>query len=627
MRGRIRIRGGGLAVMAFVMAAALARAAGPSVTDEEVIDYLDRTITWQQRATALEAAAYKPQEMVFRDAIAQQAGQALQLGFTFGKAEAALLTSEKQPGSAPATGPADRLAQAAASANERVARIQTELDKADAELLTKSPEAQPQAVLQRDKLLAELNLAKARRDVVRNFMTFRAGAATGLSEKIDEMERNTPAAAPAAKTSAPAPGAAAAPANPSPGQEFRPESVGVLGLVSEMFTLSSRLSELHAFEEATARLSDRNENLKKPIRAELNDAIHRGDELSQTRETADAKTLAAERQEIDALAARYKLISSAIVPLGEQTIYLDSIQANSKEWRGLLERTYAQAIRAMILRVGGIVAAILILLGISSLWRRAAFRYVTDIRRRRQFLLIRRIIVGAVIVVILVAGIVTELSSLATFAGLITAGIAVALQTVILSGAAHFFFIGKYGVRVGDRVTISGVTGEVIEMGIFRLYLMELAGKERDLQPTGRVVVFSNSVLFQPTAFFKQLPGADFTWHEVALSLASDTDHKLAEERLLNAVASVVSEYSAELKVQFEALSESVHLPMPTPEPKARMRLVNSELECVVRYPVPLNRSAEIDDRITRKLVETIGKEPKLRLAGAGTPSIQPAEG
>ena len=192
--------------------------------------------------------------------------------------------------------------------------------------------------------------------------------------------------------------------------------------------------------------------------------------------------------------------------------------ANFTEWHASLQRTYNRAIRALLIRIGVIVLSIVVLLGISALWRRATFRFVSDVRRRRQFLLVRRLLVGAIIVVIVVGGIVTEFSTLLTFAGLITAGIAVALQTVILSGVAHFFFMGRYGVRVGDRVTISGTTGDVIDIGIFRLYLMELAGSGSDLNPTGRIVVFSNAILFQPSAFFKQVPGADYGWREITLS-------------------------------------------------------------------------------------------------------------
>lgn len=57
-----------------------------------------------------------------------------------------------------------------------------------------------------------------------------------------------------------------------------------------------------------------------------------------------------------------------------------------------------------------------------------------------------------------------------------------------------FFLIGKYGVRVGDRVQVAGVTGDVVDVGLVRLHLLEVGA---DGLRTGRVVVFSNAVLFQ----------------------------------------------------------------------------------------------------------------------------------
>lgn len=392
-----------------------------------------------------------------------------------------------------------------------------------------------------------------------------------------------------------------------------------------MFTLSRKMGDLKDLAQDTQRLRDRNDKLRAPIRTELLDAIHRGDALAAMRDVDDPQTLASQRKELDALAARFRLVSAAALPMGEQNILLDASRSNLLAWRDALNRSYHSALRHLLLRVGAIGVAILVLLGISALWRRATFRYVGDPRRRVQFLLLRRIVIGCLMLIIIVAGVVTELGSLATYAGLLTAGIAVALQSVILSGAAYFFFIGRYGVRVGDRVTISGITGDVVDTGLFRLYLMELSGSGRDLNATGRLVVFSNSVLFQPSPFFKQVPGADYVWHEVALTLAPDSDYHLAEKRLLSAIESVYNEYREDIERQHSNAIKMVHLQMPPPRPEGRLRFVEAGLEFVVRYPVDIRRAAEIDDRITRKLVEAIDEEPKLKVVASGTPKIQPA--
>ncbi len=386
------------------------------------------------------------------------------------------------------------------------------------------------------------------------------------------------------------------------------------------------MSEVNRLIEETETLADRNKALRDPLRTSLLDAVHRSETLMKSRDSEDPKVLDAERQEIETLTARYKLLSAAVVPLGEQSFVIDAARDNLRSWHETLARDYSAYLRYIILRLGAMATALLVLMGISKAWRSVTFRYMTDIRRRRQFLVVRRLVVGAFIIIILIGGVVTEFGSLATYAGLLTAGIAVALQTIILSGVAHFFLIGRYGVRVGDRVTITGITGDVIEIGLFRLYLMELSGSHVCLQPTGRVAVFSNSVLFQPSAFYKQLPGADYSWREVAMTLSPDSDHKLAETQLMKAVQGVYQEYQATIEEQHTRVSNALHFQIPVPHPEGRLQFVEGGLEFVVRYPVELRRSAEIDDKVTRALLHAIEVEPNLKLVASGTPTIQAVE-
>jgi len=60
------------------------------------------------------------------------------------------------------------------------------------------------------------------------------------------------------------------------------------------------------------------------------------------------------------------------------------------------------------------------------------------------------------------------------------------------------------------------------------------------------------------------------------------------------------------------------------PRPVSRVRLSQSGLEVVIRYPLELEKAAEIDDKITRELLDALEQRPKLKLVGTGTPNIQP---
>jgi small-conductance mechanosensitive channel len=109
------------------------------------------------------------------------------------------------------------------------------------------------------------------------------------------------------------------------------------------------------------------------------------------------------------------------------------------------------------------------------------------------------------IVLVIVFHFTTELAALVTALGFAAAGIAFALQNVILSIAGYFSMVSPQGIRIGDRVSLQGpfqyVQGEVAEIGLLRIKLEELAGEPP--APTGRIVIFPNSVVFTGS-FFKQ---------------------------------------------------------------------------------------------------------------------------
>ncbi len=151
----------------------------------------------------------------------------------------------------------------------------------------------------------------------------------------------------------------------------------------------------------------------------------------------------------------------------------------------------------------------------------------------------------------------TEISSLATFAGLITAGLAVAMQSVLVSIVGYFFLIGKYGIRVGDRVQIGNVTGEVIELGLVRLHLMEMSPLGPS-GPTGRVVAFANSIVFQASGgIFKQIPGVNLSWRDITLKLPPSNDYTALKERLFEAANEVIADYRDEFAQQTRELQKT----------------------------------------------------------------------
>jgi small-conductance mechanosensitive channel len=260
----------------------------------------------------------------------------------------------------------------------------------------------------------------------------------------------------------------------------------------------------------------------------------------------------------------------------------------------------------------------------SIVWRWLTDRYVTDIRRRGQVMAARRLVLTVLVLIVLMVNFSEEIGSAATVVGFAAAGIAVALQNVILSIAGYFFLIGRFGIKAGDRVQIGGVTGDVIYIGLVKLSLMELGGTGTHLEPTGRVVVFSNSIVFQQSGnFFKQAPGTSFVWNEVRLTLAPDVDYRLAEKRLIDAVDEVFARYRDRVMRDYRHLERDLNIMLETPKPQSRLHLSQNGLEIVIRYPAEIYGAPQITDEITRRLLDAINREPSLRLAARGIENIQ----
>jgi small-conductance mechanosensitive channel len=218
---------------------------------------------------------------------------------------------------------------------------------------------------------------------------------------------------------------------------------------------------------------------------------------------------------------------------------------------------------------------------------------------------------------------VTQFSSLATFAGFITAGIAVGLQTILLSVAAYFFIVGRYGVKVGDRITVANVTGEVVEVGLARFYMLELAGAGAELHPTGRVAVFANSVLFQTgTPLYKQIPGTSYAWHEIVVKLKPGSDYQPALQKVRGAVEAVYGEYRTQIERQHAQTEAWMDTAVPSPKIEARLRLTDG-LQYSVLYPVEMGRAADTDQKVTQKVLDAIAQDPATAQAIDGAPTLR----
>jgi len=620
-----------------------------AITPQQVLSHVTRTVDWYRGLGNVEQLEGTPQDLLARDRLHDQSLTAVRLAFEFGRACASILKarpasadSDKAPPAA--SGFAGQLDQISDRVAQRIAALQAQLSGLDGQLAKARGKQKAALSAQRGNVQAALALLKEVQGSMQDMQRFESytlqgdnGGQSGLAGQIADLEKSVPelragattpgASAGSARSNSASPSGGGSASKSAPASssaaaaQFHPESAGILALIPEWFSVHGTHRQLSAAIKQTNALIEevntQRSTVTSAVRQVLRDAFAADTD-------ADVAQLNGQKAQLEAGTAEFKKLSTALVPIGEQALTLESAQGTLRDWNDQVIARGDTVSGYLLLRIGFLLASVAAVLVISEVWRRATFRYLHDARRRRQFLILRRVAVGVALTVVIVFGLVSELGSVATYAGFVTAGVAVAMQNVILAIVAYFFLIGRYGVRVGDRVTLAGVTGRVVEIGLVRIYLMELAGPE--LHSTGRIVVLSNAVLFQPTAMFKQIPGTDFTWHTITLTLAATADVVEANKRLQAAADGVYAKYHQAIDRQFAAVQQLLEFDTSTPHPEVRVRWAESGVECAVRYPVVPEESATVDQQMLRALRDALAKDPSLKLQSTEAVELKPSD-
>jgi small-conductance mechanosensitive channel len=604
----------------------------------EIVAHLNSVIQFYRATTQPVQKAGEPNDVVYRDQGVALSAQIAGFAFQSAKAEAALMAGDQigkvASSSSSGAGEQQRMQATEANTEKQIADLQTREAALDKQIASAKPQAVTALQVEKKQIQGSLDLANAMKDALQKIVGMSGAAgSTGLAADIGRLQSSVPELQSNNKI--------------VPPQLITIDSARSSGVTSQGAVLLDLIETRNALDSllrSNEELHKQALNLHTPLSAVLRNLIQQGQKISQQAETAVQVPIAATGQpagrstpvpattvpaaaaqpSIESITSQFKALSAATVPLSQEIILLEQSHANLVAWQTSANREYASILHWLLLRVFVIAIALALILGAGELWTHFTNKYIRDIRRRRQFLLIRRTVVGFLSVIVLLFGFVTQFNSLATFAGFITAGIAVGLQTILLSVAAYFFIIGRYGVKVGDRITIASVTGDVIDVGLVRFYMMELAGSGTELNPTGRVAVFSNAILFQAgTPLYKQIPGTEYAWHELIVKLTDGANYKLACEAILKEVHAIFEEYRPRIEAQHRGVEDQMQTTIDPPAIESRLQFNTGSFQLWARFPVQIRTASETDEKLTRALLDLMSKTPDVKSAVASTPVIQ----
>lgn len=200
-----------------------------------------------------------------------------------------------------------------------------------------------------------------------------------------------------------------------------------------------------------------------------------------------------------------------------------------------------------------------------------------------------------------------KLGGLTVAIGVAGAGIAFALQEVIVSIAGWMAIIFGSFYKTGDRVQLGGIVGDVIDIGVLRTTIMETGEWVNGDLYNGRIVLVANSFVFKEPVFNYSGDFA-FLWDELTLPVQFGSDYELTRNILLSVANEAVGEYTKGAETEWAEMLKKYRIEKAHTEPRATLAITDSGVLFTLRYTVDFKFRRSTKDKIYTRVLQEIAK-------------------
>jgi small-conductance mechanosensitive channel len=285
---------------------------------------------------------------------------------------------------------------------------------------------------------------------------------------------------------------------------------------------------------------------------------------------------------------------------------VEDFMTQGTTWLGMMPETQIKVVNSLLV--------VLFFLLVRSAVMRVMLRNVTDNRQRYSWSRGVTSAIGFLILIFLGVIWFAGLERIATFAGILGAGLAVALHDTIANIAGFLFIMLRRPFEVGDRIEIEGVAGDVIDIRVFQFSLLEIGNWVDADQSTGRILQVPNGkVLRAVTASFNK--GFDYIWHEIPVLITFESDWKKAKgilEKIVDDDSFVVAE-EVERQVRRAASRYLIYSGKVTPIVYTTVR--DSGVLLTVRYMTKPKTRRGTEQQLWEQILEQFAENDDIELA------------
>lgn len=206
------------------------------------------------------------------------------------------------------------------------------------------------------------------------------------------------------------------------------------------------------------------------------------------------------------------------------------------------------------------------------------------------------------------------MGSLATFLGLLSAGLAIALRDPVTDIAGWFFLIWRKPFGVGDRIQIADNRGDVIDVRLFKFTILEIGNWVQADQSTGRVIHIPNHLVLRES-IANYTSNFDFIWNEIAVIVTFESNWKKAKQILSDLVNSHIEDYVSDAEQQVRRAKQSYLIQYKTLTPIVYTEVVDIGVKLTIRHLSHARRRRGLNQLIWEDILEQFAKEGDIDFA------------
>ena len=204
--------------------------------------------------------------------------------------------------------------------------------------------------------------------------------------------------------------------------------------------------------------------------------------------------------------------------------------------------------------------------------------------------------------------------ALATFLGLLSAGLAIALKEPVSNLAGWAFILWRRPFEVGDRVQIGPHAGDVIDLGLFQFTLNEIGAWVNADQSTGRIIHVPNGKVFaDPVANYNK--GFKYIWNEVPVLVTFESDWRKAKQLLTKIALKHAEHLTAQAEQELLTASRQYLINYRKLTPIVYTKVVDSGVELTIRYLIEPRKRRGTEHAIWEEILTEFASAPDIDLA------------